>query len=120
MHCKLNMNIPSLCIDLNKMCEGKAQKLTGQCPLSPWKLSTESMDNVHRVWTMTMDSVDIVQSNRSNTPAGQCPWKMSTEAMDISTDGKVRLTLKSIYMYMYVTVTNFHDSVILPYIFVTM
>ena len=42
----------------------------GQCPLSPWKLSIESMGNVQRLsghcpwtqWTFSMDSVDIVQS----------------------------------------------------------
>ena len=42
------------------------ENIHGQCPLSPWKLSTESMD-------LAMDSVDIVQSTRSNTTAGQCP-----------------------------------------------
>ena len=38
-----------------------AQKLTGQCPLSPWKLSTESMENVGQ---------------------STSPWKMSTESID--------------------------------------
>ena len=35
-----------------------------------------------------MDSVDIVQSTCSNTPAAQCPWKMSTESMDFLQTGK--------------------------------
>ena len=80
MHCKLNtLSIPSLCIALN-IDGGKAQKLTGQFPLSPWAMSTKSMGNVHGLsghcpWTL------------SSTPAGQCPWKMSTETMDILQTG---------------------------------
>ena len=42
-----------------------------------------------------MDSLEIVQCFRSNTPAGQCPWTLSTDSMDffhwfhgLSTDGK--------------------------------
>ena len=55
-------------------------------------MSTESMGNVHGFsgqfpWTWLTLSMDIVQSNRSNTPAGQCPWKMSTETMDILQTG---------------------------------
>ena len=48
-----------------------------------------------------MDSLEIVQYFRSNTPAGQCPWipwTLSTDSMDffhwfhgLSTDGKYRL-----------------------------
>ena len=38
-------------------------RVHGQCPLSPWTMSTESMDNVHCVH-------------------GHCPWTMSTQSMD--------------------------------------
>ena len=47
--------------------------LTGQCPLSPWKVSTVSMDIAHGLsghcpwtqWTISMDSLEIVH--------GHCP-----------------------------------------------
>ena len=60
----------------------------GQCPLSPWTISTETMDNVYGLsgqclwthWTLSMDP-------RSNTPTGQCQWTMSTESMDFLQTG---------------------------------
>ena len=59
---------------------GQSPETDGNCPLSPWTMSTESIDN---------DSVDIVLSSCSNTPAGQCPWKMSTETMDFLQTGNL-------------------------------
>ena len=61
----------------------------GQCPLSPWTMSTESMDIVQSGWshwTLSTDSLDFVQSihgHCSDCPLS--PWTMSresTESMD--------------------------------------
>ena len=58
---------------------GEAQKLSGHCPcpLSRWKLSTESMDNVHLV-TLSMDSVDNFHGL-----IGHCPWTLSSPVIPI-------------------------------------
>ena len=70
----------------------------------PWILSTDSLENLHGLWkssmdilekfhghtgktpwTFSMDSLEIVQCFRSNTPTGQCPWipwTLSTDSMD--------------------------------------
>ena len=56
-----------------------------------WTMSAESMGSLDIPWTqwiISMDSVDIVQSTRSNTPAGH-PLKMSTESMDFLQIGHV-------------------------------
>ena len=50
----------------------------GQCPLSPWTLSTQSMDNVHWdhghwPWTMSTESMDSVHSVH-----GLFPWVFPT------------------------------------------
>ena len=53
----------------------------GQCPLSPWTMSTQSMGNVHSVhgqcplrpWTMSAESMDIVHSVH-----GLFPWVFTT------------------------------------------
>ena len=46
----------------------------GECPLSPWTISTESMDIVQSGWshgTLSMDSLDFVQSIHGLCP--DCP-----------------------------------------------
>ena len=48
-------------------------------------------------WTISMDTLDIVQSFHSNTLAGQCPWKMSTETMDFLQTGYVYLLLANVH-----------------------
>ena len=66
----------------------------GQCPLSPWTMSTESMDIVQSGWshwTLSRVSIDIVQT--INWVHGKCPlspWTMSresTESMDFLQTG---------------------------------
>ena len=55
--------------------------------------TVDKVQGAHSDWTMSMDSVDIVQSTCSNTPAGQCPWKMSTESMDFLQVGKGHISI---------------------------
>ena len=51
----------------------------------------DSVDNI------SMDTLDIVQSTHSNTPAGQYQWKMSTETMDFLQMGHVYLLLANVH-----------------------
>ena len=44
----------------------------GQCPLSPWMMSTQSMDIVHSPWTMSTETVDNVHWIDGHYPLS--PW----------------------------------------------
>ena len=63
-------------------------KVHGQCPLSPWTLSTESMDNIHWVhghcplnpWTLSTESMDNVHQIHGQCPPN--PWTMSTQSLN--------------------------------------
>ena len=74
----------------------------GKSPWIPWKSSMDILEKFHghtgkTPWTFSIDSLEIVQCFRSNTPTGQCPWipwTLSTDSMDffhwfhgLSTDG---------------------------------
>ena len=74
----------------------------GKSPWIPWKSSMDILEKFHghtgkTPWTFSIDSLEIAQCFRSNTPAGQCPWipwTLSTDSMDffhwfhgLSTDG---------------------------------
>ena len=52
----------------------KVHGLSGHCPLTQWTLSMDSVDIVHgpsfqySSWTMSTESMDFLQTGRSNTP----------------------------------------------------